>query len=278
MQDFPSWAPPTGTLGSLVEDAHRRAAELATRLPALERAASAGPAVPSFARALRRPQIAVIAEIKRRSPSKGEINAALSAADQARAYAAGGAAALSVLTEPTRFGGSADDLTAARGAVSVPLLKKDFHVAPAQVLEARVLGASALLLIARALRPTTLRALSALAIDVGLDVLVEIRDEHELDVALSTEAAVVGVNNRNLETLAIDLATGERLVPLIPPDRIAVFESGVTSSGDVERAATAGADAVLVGSSVSASNDATAAVRELAGVTRRTRSRVAVPA
>ncbi|AHG90902.1 Indole-3-glycerol phosphate synthase [Gemmatirosa kalamazoonensis] len=252
----------------LVDEAERRGRALEPRAGELERLAADAPLVPSFARALRRASVGVIAEIKRRSPSKGDIAPGLSAADQARAYAAGGAAALSVLTEPTRFGGSEADLRDARDAVSVPLLKKDFHVAPAQVIEARVLGASALLLIARALRPTQLRALAALAADVGLDVLVEVRDERELETALSTEAAVIGVNNRNLETLAIDLATGERLVPLIPPDRVAVFESGVSTSAEVERAAAAGADAVLVGSSVSASADPTAAVRALASVAR----------
>jgi indole-3-glycerol phosphate synthase len=275
VQDFPSWIAPTGTLGTLVEAAERRAAGLADRLRDLEHAAARAPVVPSFAQALRQPHVGVIAEIKRRSPSKGDINLGLSAAAQAAAYAAGGAAALSVLTEPTRFGGSEADLTAAREAVSVPLLKKDFHVAPAQVVEARVLGASALLLIARALRPTQLRALAALAADLALDVLVEVRDERELEAALSTEAAVIGVNNRNLETLEIDLATGERLVPQIPPDRIAVFESGVASVREVERAAAAGADAVLVGSSVSASGDPTAAVRALASVARTGRSRPA---
>jgi indole-3-glycerol phosphate synthase len=276
VQDFPSWTRPSGTLGTLVDAAERRAAGLAERLRELERAAEHARTVPSFARALRQPHVGVIAEIKRRSPSKGDINLGLSAAAQATSYAAGGAAALSVLTEPTRFGGSEADLLAAREAVSVPLLKKDFHVAPAQVIAARVLGASALLLIARALRPTQLRALAALAADLALDVLVEVRDERELDAALTTEAAVIGVNNRNLETLEIDLTTGERLVPQIPPDRIAVFESGITGVAEVERAAAAGADAVLVGSSVSASNDPTAAVRALAHVVRRGRARAAV--
>jgi indole-3-glycerol phosphate synthase len=159
----------------------------------------------------------------------------------------------------------------------VPLLRKDFLVAPAQIVEARALGAAAVLLIGRALAPARLRALAALAGDLGLDVLFEIRDEWELEVAVSTEAAVIGVNNRNLETLAIDLATGERLVPLIPRDRLAVFESGVASAADVERAAAAGADAVLVGSSVSGAEDPVAAVRALAGV-RRTGRRAAVAA
>jgi indole-3-glycerol phosphate synthase len=268
VQDFPQWTPPGGTLGALVAEARHRAEPLAARETELERLAAAAPSTPSFARALRRAQVAVIAEVKRRSPSKGEINAGIDAVAQARAYEAGGAAALSILTEPTRFGGSEQDLVAARAAVRVPLLKKDFHVAPAQILEARVLGASAVLLIARALTPGRIRRLAVLAADLALDVLLEIRDERELEVALSTEAAVIGVNNRNLETLEIDLATGERLVPLIPRDRVAVFESGVTSAAEVARAARAGADAVLVGSSVSASADPSEAVRALAGVAR----------
>jgi indole-3-glycerol phosphate synthase len=278
VQGFPHWTPPTGTLGSLVEDAGRRAAELEVRRRELERLAESAPRRPSFARALRRPQIAVIAEIKRRSPSKGDINLGLATHAQARAYEEGGAAALSVLTEPTRFGGSEADLDAAVTAVALPVLKKDFHVAPVQLVEARALGAAAVLLIARAMRPTQLRSLAAVAADLGLDALVEIRDERELEAALSTEAAVIGVNNRNLETLEIDMATGERIIPQIPPDRIAVFESGVRTVEDVERAAAAGADAVLVGSSVSASGDAVAAVQALARVARLGRIPVAAGA
>ena len=268
MQDFPQWSPPVGTLGALVDAARKRADVLHGRIRELERAAAEAGPVPSFARALRRPNVAVVAEVKRRSPSKGDINPALGAGTQAAAYATGGAAALSILTEPERFGGSAADLGEAREAVALPLLKKDFHVAPAQIVEARALGASAVLLIARALPPGSLRALAALGADLGLDVLVEVRDERELDVALSTEAAVIGVNNRNLETLEIDLATGDRIVPLIPPDRVAIYESGVTGVDEVARAASAGADAVLVGSSVSAAAAPHEAVRALTGVAR----------
>jgi indole-3-glycerol phosphate synthase len=267
-----------GVLGELVEAAGRRADALGPRLAELERrACDAGP-VPGFAAALRGATVTVIAEVKRRSPSKGDIAPGLSAAEQAAAYAAGGAAALSILTEPVRFGGTDADLRAARLATRVPLLKKDFHVAPAQVFEARALGASALLLIARAVPPRVLRELAALAHQVGLETLVEIRDERELDAALDAGASVVGVNNRNLETLAIDLATGEALVPRIPADRPAVFESGVLGAAEVERAARAGADAVLVGSSVSAAGDPAAAVRALTGVARTVARGRAVPA
>lgn len=261
-----------GVLGELSDASRRRAAALAGRRAALERAACDAPAGPGFAAALRRATVAVIGEVKRRSPSKGDIAPGLSAADQSAAYAAGGAAALSILTEPDRFGGSDADVHAARAATTLPILKKDFHVDPLQMVEARALGASAALLIARALHPDTLRALAAVARGLGLETLVEIRDERELDAALAAEATVIGVNNRNLETLLIDLATGERIVPLIPPDRVAVFESGVYGAAEVERAAAAGADAVLVGSSISAAADPVAAVRALAAVPRRGRA------
>jgi indole-3-glycerol phosphate synthase len=234
----------------------------------LERAArSAGP-VPSFSAALRGASIAVIAELKRRSPSKGAINETLDVPARAAAYAAAGAAALSVLTEPERFGGSLDDLRAARVAVRLPLLRKDFTVSRVQLLEARAAGASAVLLIARALPPELRAALAREAFDVGLDVLLEVRDERELDHALGVARAVFGINNRNLETLAIDDAVSARLLPLVPAARIVVYESGVRTRADVERAAALGADAVLVGSSLSSSPDGGAAVTRLVGVPR----------
>lgn len=270
MQALTTWTPPTGVLGALCAAARERADELALSRSALEGAVAAAPAAPGFAAALTRAAVAVIAEVKRSSPSKGVINAGLGAGAQAAAYARGGAAALSILTEPTRFGGSNADVEEAIGSVArrVPVLKKDFHVDPVQLLEARALGASAALLIARALAPDALRNMARTAHDLGLETLVEIRDEWELDAALAADARVIGVNNRNLETLAIDLATGERLVPRIPADRVAVFESGVTTAAEVVRAARAGADAVLVGSSVSAADDPAAAVAALAAVPR----------
>jgi indole-3-glycerol phosphate synthase len=268
VQAFSQWTPPSGVLGELTAQSHLRAAALEGRREALERAAAAAGPVPPFAAVLRRPTVAVIAEVKRRSPSKGEINPGLSAVEQSRAYVRGGAAALSILTEPERFGGAPEDVTAVRAAVAAPVLKKDFHVAPLQMLEARMLGASAALVIARAVPPEAVHAMVRAAHQVGLEVLVEVRDERELEVAVESGAAVIGVNNRNLETLHIDLATGDRLVPLIPADRVAVFESGISVPVDVERAAAAGADAVLVGSSVSAAVDPTATVRALAAIPR----------
>ncbi|MEO5904816.1 MAG: indole-3-glycerol phosphate synthase TrpC [Gemmatimonadaceae bacterium] len=226
---------------------------------------------PRFADALNRNTVAVIAEMKRKSPSKGAINTALGAAAQAKCYAAGGAAALSVLTEPTRFGGSNDDIGAARGA-ELPILKKDFHVSEAQLVEARALGASAALIIVRAIEPSRLATLAEAARELDLEILFEVRDERELEQALSAGAILIGVNNRNLETLEIDADTVSRIIPLIPPTCIAIAESGYTTAADVERAAQAGADAVLIGSSLSASLDPETAVALLVGVSRHSRS------
>jgi len=269
------WSPPTGTLGRLVLEAHARADRLRSRADELERAAAAAPVVPSFAAALVRREVAVIAEVKRRSPSKGAIALGLGAATQGAAYERGGASALSILTETAHFGGAVDDLREAREAVSLPLLRKDFLVAEVQLAEARACGASAALLIARALEPARLRALVAAARALALEPLVEVRDEWELEDALGAGALVVGVNNRDLETLVIDPATCDRMLPLMPADRVAVAESGVSRREDVERYAAAGADAVLVGSSISASTDPESAVRALTGVRRVGRPAVA---
>jgi indole-3-glycerol phosphate synthase len=267
-QAFSAWAPPTGVLGALTDEATARAATLRPSLAELRRKADGAPLQPSFATALRRADVAVIAEVKRSSPSKGAINPDLDLVRQVGAYQAGGAAAISVLTEPTRFGGSNDDLTAARQSVRLPLLRKDFHVDVSQVLEARVLGASAALVIARAVPPKRLQEMMTAGADFGLEILVEIRDEGELELALSLNAGLIGVNNRNLETLAIDPETSIRLLPLIPRDVVAIVESGVKSAADVKRFAVAGADAVLVGSELSGSAEPEAAVRALTGIKR----------
>jgi len=270
------WSPPAGTLGRIVAESHARVAGLLGNRRAvqeIERAVAAVPAAPSFLAALRRSDIALIAEVKRRSPSRGEINAALSAREQAAAYAAGGAAALSVLTEPVHFGGSLDDLRAASGVVAVPALRKDFIVHEVQLLEARANGAAAALLIVRALAPIELETLVLRARAVGLEPLVEVHSDTELDRALTAGARVIGVNNRDLETLQIDAATGDRLLPLVPRACIAVSESGMLTRSDVERAARAGADAALIGSVLSAAADPERALRALTGVPRSTRER-----
>ena len=271
MQAFSSWAPPSGVLGGLVDDARERVRSLRAKRSELESRAASASAAPSLARALARPDVAVIAEVKRRSPSKGWINPGLGAATQGSAYERGGAAAISVLTEPAQFGGSNADLEEVRAATRVPVLKKDFHVDPLQLVEARAIGASAALLIARALDPAALAEMQAAARALALETIIEVRDERELALALELGASIIGINNRNLETLAIDAATSERLLASIPNGVIAIAESGVASRADVARFARRGADAVLVGSSISGAGDAESAVRALVGVVKESR-------
>jgi len=270
-QAIAGWVEPVGPLGELTRASAQRARAIELEegaRAALEARAACAPAPPPFAAALRGSSVRVIAELKRRSPSKGVLNDVLDAPSRAVAYARGGAAAMSILTEPTRFGGSVADLVAVRAAVTLPLVRKDFITAQIQLLEARASGASAVLLIARALPPERLLALAAEARALDLECLVEIRSETELALALQVPGAVIGVNNRDLETLVIDDAIGLRLLPLVPPDRVAVYESGVQGTAEVERASRAGADAVLVGSVLSGAADGEQAVRALSGVRR----------
>ncbi|HMG96829.1 MAG TPA: indole-3-glycerol phosphate synthase TrpC [Gemmatimonadaceae bacterium] len=267
-QALSGWNPPIGTLGALTDEARARAATILSRSAELERSASRVGVVPRFADALRGGEVKIVAEVKRSSPSKGAINPGLDLTKQVAAYEAGGAAAISILTEPARFGGSNEDLSRARSTVRIPLLKKDFHVETIQILEAKSLGASAALVIARAVPPSRLKELISAGDDVGIEILVEVRDEAELDLALSFGARLLGVNNRNLETLEIDSETSLRLLPLIPRGIVAIAESGVKSAKDVEQLGRAGADAVLVGTELSASNDPEAAVRSLTGIAR----------
>ena len=271
MQANSQWRPAEGILGAIVREAEERARVLELRRSELEADAEETLSGPSLVRALRGNTVAVIGEVKRRSPSKGAIDDSLDAVTQANAYVDGGAVAVSILTEPNHFGGSADDLRRVRAGVSVPVLKKDFHVAPVQLLEARALGSSAALLIARAVAPARLDELMDFARSIGLDILVEVRDEDELRRALGAGATLIGVNNRNLESLEIDPDTAARLLPLIPAGMLAIAESGVSSRADVERYAVRGADAVLVGSALSAASDPVAATRALSDVPRRPR-------
>lgn len=271
MQASNRWTPPRGTLGQIVAEAQARAAALEARGDELAIEAEETLPGPSLERALRGSTVALLAEVKRRSPSKGAIAESLDAVGQARAYAEGGAAAVSILTEPAHFGGSNEDLLAVRQQLSLPALKKDFHVAPIQLVEARTLGASAALVIARAIPPERLIEMLQAGRALGLELLVEVRDEEELARALSAGATMVGVNNRDLETLEIDPSTSERIIPLIPAAVLGIAESGVRSRADVERYAACGADAVLVGSVLSASGDVAAATRDLVGVPRRAR-------
>lgn len=216
-----------------------------------------------FARALRRPRLNVIAEFKRRSPSRGTIRDDIAPAAVARAYEAAGAAALSVLTEESHFGGSLEDLREARSATDLPALRKDFIVDPYQVWEARLAGADALLLIVAALSEAELRGLLKAAGEAGLDALVEVHEEAELERALAVGAALVGVNNRDLRTLEVSLDVSLGLADRIPDDVLAVSESGIRSGADVRRLREAGFDGFLVGEQLMQSPDPGAALGTL---------------
>jgi indole-3-glycerol phosphate synthase len=267
-----AWTAPGGTLGQILSDVARTIPPLRSRMAALTTSPLGG-ARPSFHDALARgATVGVIAEVKRRSPSRGALApAALDAGARARSYETAGAAALSILTEHEHFGGSIDDLSAARAATGLPLLRKDFIIDEAQLLEARAAGASAVLLIVRALPHSLLLGLARRASELGLEPLVEVRTEAELAAALETSAPLIGVNSRDLETLEVRPEVVVRLLPLIPPDRIAVAESGIATSEDVARVAAAGADAVLVGSSLSLAPDPATLLAALSAVPRRPR-------
>jgi indole-3-glycerol phosphate synthase len=271
MQVVRTWTPPAGPLGRLSSASAGRAALARDGTPIdvqMADALSTAPAPNILAVLAARQDVAVIAELKRSSPSKGAINAGLDAAQQIRAYANGGAAAFSILTEPSEFGGSLDDLRVTASLGLAPCIRKDFITDVVQLIEARRSGASAALLIARALPTDVLAELVYMSRVLGIEPLVEVRDEDELDDALTCGALLIGVNNRDLETLDIDPVASERLLPLIPVTHVAIYESGVQSRSDVERAALLGADAVLVGSSVSASSAPSDAVAALVGVPR----------
>jgi len=208
----------------------------------------------------------VVAELKRRSPSKGEIRPDFDPLACAKSYADGGAAALSVLTDETWFGGRLDYLAAVRRTVSLPLLRKDFLIDPYQIDEARVAGADAVLLIARALDARSLRALRERAAALGLDALVEVHDEAEVDAALAAGADLIGVNNRDLATFTTDLALTERLAPrLVAAGVVLVAESGIFTYDDVRRLEAAGAHAVLVGEALMREPDVGRALLRLRG-------------
>lgn len=236
-------------------DAHRRA--VAERLPPLR----------DFRGALARPgRIRVIAEVKRRSPSKGDLAPGLVASTLAKDYEAGGADCLSVLTDAAFFGGSADDLREARAACSLPVLRKDFVVSEIDVVDARLMGADAVLLIVAALSDDELVRFHRLAEDLGMAALVEVHDAAELDRALAAGASIVGVNQRDLRTFEVDRSLALRLAERMPEGVLRVAESGIRGREDVERLEEAGYDAVLVGESLVTSRDPSAAVRELKGV------------
>ena len=239
------------------------AAVSATPLPEMQRRAEqAAPALDAEVE-LRRPGLSLIAEVKRSSPSKGALATIPDPAALATEYEAGGASAVSVLTEGRRFGGSLEDLASVRKAVRIPLLRKDFMVEDYQIYQARAYGADIILLIAAALEQQDLGRMLSLARSLGITALVEVHDEAETARAVDAGATVVGVNARNLKTLDVDADTFERLAPLIPATSIRVAESGVRGPEDAARYAALGADAILVGEALVVGGDPQRAARDL---------------
>jgi indole-3-glycerol phosphate synthase len=234
-------------------------------LSRLQELAAARPPARPFGAALRGADVAVIAEVKRRSPSKGPLAPGLVPADTARLYEGAGAAAISVLTDARYFGASLDDLEAVRGAVDTPVLRKDFILGEYQVLESRAFGADALLLIAAALGRDDLSDLVEYARILGMEALVEVHDEAELDAALDAGAPLIGINNRDLRTFETDLGTTRRLAPLVPDRHLVVSESGIRERRQVEELRRLGVRAVLVGEALVTAPSPAAKLRELAG-------------
>jgi len=256
------------SLQSILKTTQQRVRALAPRRAALERAAADAAEAPRWLDAFDGPSVAVIAEVKRRSPSAGAIAPGLDAARQAAAYAAGGASAISVLTDGPHFGGSLDDLERVRAAVAAPVLRKDFILDPVQLFESRAAGASAVLLIVRILDDARLVELAGLARALGLGRLVEVHDRAELDRAVAVEPEAIGVNSRDLDTFTVDPAHVETVLPAVPAGIVAVAESGIATADDVTRAAGWGADAVLVGTALARAANPSEAVRALSSITR----------
>jgi indole-3-glycerol phosphate synthase len=245
---------------------------LKDRRAALEqRVRASAPVRPSFEACLRGTAIGVIAEVKRRSPSAGPIREDLDPGERAALYAEHGASAISILTDGPFFGGSIHDLSTAAERCRLPLLRKDFILDEVQVLEARAAGASAVLLIVRALNRARLESMIRFASAVDLAALVEVHTRAELDTALEAGSRILGINSRDLDTFRVDVESAWKLLSEVPEDRIAVAESGIRARADVLRAAQAGADAVLVGTALSAAPSPERLLGELTGVARHGR-------
>ena len=256
---------PSGTYLDAIVDWHKKRADHDTRrLSSLvEEATQAGP-TRGFESAIRStPHLAVIAEIKRRSPSKGDLARGLDPAQLARDYESSGATCMSVLTDSEHFAGSPADLADARAACSLPVLRKDFTVDARDVCDARVMGADCVLLIAAVLDAAQLRDFHALATEIGLDALVEVHDEHELETALACGATLIGVNQRDLVTFQVDHERAVRMGALFPSGITSVAESGVRGRGDAEALRAAGYEAVLVGEHLVTARDTRAALADL---------------
>ena len=259
------------TLDEILSTTRGRLPDLRARRAAVERAAADAPRPPSLAAALRGDRVAVIAEVKRRSPSAGAIREDLDPAERAERYARHGAAAISVLTDGPFFGGSLDDLRAAVGRTVVPVLRKDFILDELQIIEARGAGAAAVLLIVRALSQARLAALLGCVADARLEALVEVHTAVELTRALDAGAAVLGVNSRDLDTFRIDTSAAWTILGSVPAGSLAVAESGMAAVADVAAAAAAGADAVLIGTALSSAAEPDALLGQLTAVPRRGR-------
>ncbi len=252
-------------LAGKAEEVRERAAAMPQS--AIESAARHAPKARDFVGALcdrlSDGRIGLIAEIKKASPSGGLIRDPFDPAALARAYAAGGAACLSVLTDGPWFQGATEDLLAARAACDLPVLRKDFCISPWQIFESRAMGADCVLLIMAALSDEQARELEAVARSLDMAVLAEVHDEAELERAIGLETRLIGVNNRNLRTLVTDISTTERLAPMLPPERLPVAESGLRNAVDVRRMAEAGARCILVGEHLLREADVEAAARAM---------------
>jgi indole-3-glycerol phosphate synthase len=254
-------------LERIVDDTREEVARRRESVPlaALESAIATRPEFRPFSEALLRPGVSLIAEHKRRSPSAGEIRAGATVRDSAGAYERGGAAALSVLTEPFHFGGGLDDLREARGATTLPVLRKDFIVDPYQLYESAAVGADAILLIVAALELPDLDMLLQEARALDLDALVEVHDERELEQALEVDADVLGINNRSLDDFSVDVERTYELLSDVPAGKTVVSESGFSTRDQLDELERVGIDAVLIGETLMRATDVEALVRELTG-------------